>query len=52
MHVRQGRRVPAIALVALDVRDARVRAPEFEHYLAKPVGGDELRAAVLEQFRH
>jgi hypothetical protein len=29
-----------------------VRAPEFEHYLAKPVGGDELRAAVLEQFRH
>jgi CheY-like chemotaxis protein len=52
MHVRQGRRVPAIALVARGVRDARVRAPGFEHYLAKPVDGDELRAAVLEQFRH
>jgi CheY-like chemotaxis protein len=52
MHVRQGRRVPAIALVALGVRDARVRAPGFEHYLAKPVDGHELRAAVLEQFRH
>jgi CheY-like chemotaxis protein len=52
MHVRQGRRVPAIALVARGVRDARVRAPGFQHYLAKPVDGDELRAAVLEQFRH
>ena len=52
MHVRQGRRVSAIALVARGVRDARVRAPGFEHYLAKPVDGDELRAAVLEQFRH
>ena len=49
MHVRQGRRVPAIALVALGVRDARVRAPGFERYLAKPVDG-ELRAAVLEPF--
>ena len=52
VQVRQGRRVPAIALGALGVRDARVRAPGFEHYLAKPVDGDELRAAVLEQFRH
>jgi CheY-like chemotaxis protein len=52
MHVRQGRRVPAIALVARGVRDARVRAPGFEHYLAKPVDGDELRAAVREQFHH
>jgi CheY-like chemotaxis protein len=52
MHVRQGRRVPAVALVAHGVRDARVRAPGFEHYLAKPIDGDELRAAVLEQFRH
>src|SRR4029450_13777224 len=52
MHVRHGRRVPAIALVASGVRDAGVRAPGFEHYLAKSIDGNELRAAVLEQFRH
>ena len=52
LHVRLGRTVPTIALVPRGVRDARVRAPGFEHYLAKPVDGDELRAAVLEQFRH
>jgi CheY-like chemotaxis protein len=46
MHVRQGRRVPAIALVAHGVRDVRGRAPGFQRYLAKPVDGDELRAAV------
>jgi CheY-like chemotaxis protein len=51
MHVRQGRRVPAIALVARGVTDAGVRAPGFQRYLAKPVDGDELRAAALEQFR-
>ena len=49
MHVRQGRRAPAIAGQGL--RDARVRAPGFQRYLTKPVDGDELRAAVLEQFR-
>jgi len=48
MHVRQGRRAPAIAGQGL--RDARVRAPSFQRYLTKPVDGDELRAAVLEQF--
>jgi CheY-like chemotaxis protein len=51
LHVRQGRRVPAIALVARGLRDARVRAPGFQRYLAKPVDGDDLRAAVLAQFR-
>ncbi len=51
MHVRQGRRAPAIALAGQGLRDARVRAPGFQRYLTKPVDGDELRAAVLEQFR-
>src|SRR4030095_13327577 len=49
MHGRQG---PPIALVGSGVRDAGVRAPGFEHYLAKSIDGNELRAAVLEQFRH
>src|SRR5438445_4410734 len=52
IHVRHGRRVPAIALVARGLRDARVRAPGFQRYLAKPVDGNELRAAVLELSRH
>ena len=51
MHVRQGRRVPAIALVVRGLRDAHVRAPGFQRYLAKPVDANELRAAVVEQFR-
>jgi CheY-like chemotaxis protein len=49
MHIRQGRRVPAIALVAASEQpDARVRAPGFQRYLAKPVDGDELRTAVAD----
>ena len=51
MHVRQGRRVPAIALVPRGMRDARGRAPGFQRYLSKPVDGDELRAAVAELAR-
>lgn len=48
MHVRLGRRVPAIALVpASGSVSARVRAPGFQRYLAKPVDSDELRTAVL-----
>ena len=51
MHVRQGRRVPAIALVPGIVREARVRAPGFGRYLTKPVDGDELRTAVTDLAR-
>jgi len=51
MHIRQGRRVPAIALVARGLKDARVRAAGFERYLGKPVDGDELRTAVTELAR-
>ena len=51
MHVRQGRRVPAIAVVAHGVRDARGRAPGFQRYLAKPVDGDELRTTVADLAR-
>jgi CheY-like chemotaxis protein len=47
MHIRQGRRVPAIALVAAGVKNARERTPGFQRYLSKPVDGDELRGAVL-----
>ena len=39
-----------LALAGQGLRDARVRAPGFQRYLTKPVDGDELRAAVLEQF--
>jgi len=51
MHVRQGRRVPAVALVSRGLREARTRAPGFQRYLAKPVDGDELRAAVADLAR-
>jgi two-component system, chemotaxis family, CheB/CheR fusion protein len=51
MHVRQGRRVPAIALVSQGLKDARVRAPGFQRYLGKPVDGDELRATVVDLAR-
>src|SRR3989442_1372509 len=51
MHVRQGRRVPAIALVSRGLKDARGRAPGFQRYLSKPVDGDELRAAVVDLAR-
>jgi CheY-like chemotaxis protein len=51
MHIRQGRRVPAIALVARGLKDARVRAPGFQRYLGKPVDGDELRTAVVDLAR-
>ena len=51
MHVREGRRVPAVALVPGGMRDARGRAPGFQRYLSKPVDGDELRAAVAELAR-
>jgi CheY-like chemotaxis protein len=46
MHVRLGRRVPAIAVVPAGANDARVRAPGFQRYLTKPVDSDELRTAV------
>ncbi len=52
LHVRLGRTVPAIALVPIGTRSARVRASGFQMYLTKPVDGDELRAAVLELARH
>src|SRR6266850_282945 len=45
LHVRLGRTVPAIALVPIGARSARVRASGFQMYLTKPVDGDELRAA-------
>lgn len=52
MHVRLGRRVPAIALVpAGGCANARVRAPGFQRYLTKPVDADELRTTVLEMAR-
>jgi CheY-like chemotaxis protein len=52
MHVRLGRRVPAIALVPTSAcTSARVRAPGFQRYLAKPVDSDDLRTAVLELVR-
>lgn len=52
MHVRLGRRVPAIALIpASGGVSAPVRAPGFQRYLAKPVDGDELRTSVLELAR-
>jgi CheY-like chemotaxis protein len=51
MHIRQGRRVPTIALVATGLKDARVRAPGFERYLGKPVDSDELRTAVVDLAR-
>ena len=51
MHVRQGRRVPAMALVDRGLRGAGERAPGFQRYLAKPVDGDQLRAAVIELAR-
>jgi len=51
MHVRQGRRVPAVALVSRGLKDARGRAPGFQRYLSKPVDGDELRAAVVDLAR-
>jgi CheY-like chemotaxis protein len=52
MHVRLGRRVPAIALVPPSRSvSARVHAPGFQRYLGKPIDGDELRAAVLELAR-
>ena len=51
MHVRQGRRVPAIALVDRGLRGARERAPGFQRYLAKPVDGDQLRATVIDLAR-
>src|SRR6267142_853454 len=52
LHVRLGRTVPAIALVPIGARSARVRASGFQMYLTKPVDGAELRAAVLELARH
>ena len=51
LHVRLGRTVPAIALVAPGTRSPRVRAAGFRMYLIKPVDGDSLRAAVLEGLR-
>jgi len=48
MHVRLGRRVPAIAVVPGGANDARVRAPGFQRYLTKPVDGEELRTAVAD----
>jgi CheY-like chemotaxis protein len=50
-HIRQGRRVPAIALAARGLKEARVRAPGFERYLGKPVDADELRATVVDLAR-
>jgi CheY-like chemotaxis protein len=52
LHVRLGRTVPAIALVSADTKSPSVRAAGFQVHLTKPIDGDELRAAVLEQFRH
>jgi CheY-like chemotaxis protein len=48
MHVRLGRRVPAIAVVSAGANDARVQAPGFQRYLPKPVDADELRTAVVD----
>jgi CheY-like chemotaxis protein len=49
MHVRLGRRVPAVALVPPDgCSRARVRAPGFQRYLPKPVDADDLRTAVID----
>ena len=47
IHVRQGRRVPAVALLQRGMKDAHGRAPDFERYLTKPVDADDLRAAVI-----
>lgn len=52
LHVRLGRTVPSIALVSPGVKSARVLAAGFQMSLMKPVDGDDLRAAVLEGFRH
>jgi CheY-like chemotaxis protein len=52
LQVRQGRPVPAIALVPAGTRSAVVRAAGFHAYLTQPVDGDALRAAVLERLRH
>jgi two-component system CheB/CheR fusion protein len=52
VHVRHGRRVPAIALVPHGgMRSAPVLAPGFDRYLPKPVDREELRAAVRELLR-
>jgi CheY-like chemotaxis protein len=51
LHVRLGRVVPTIALIAAGTWSVRVRAAGFGMYLTKPVDGDELRAAVLEGLR-
>jgi CheY-like chemotaxis protein len=50
LHVRLGRKVPAIALVPTGAH-ARGRAAGFHVSLTKPVDGDELRGAVLERLR-
>jgi CheY-like chemotaxis protein len=52
LHVRLGRTVPAIALVSAHTKSPSVRAAGFQVHLTKPIDGGELRAAVLEQFRH
>jgi two-component system CheB/CheR fusion protein len=52
VHVRHGRRVPAIAMVPHGgMRSAPVLAPGFDRYLPKPVDREELRAAVRELLR-
>jgi CheY-like chemotaxis protein len=51
LHVRLGRPVPAIALVPVGTRSARVQAAGFRAYLTKPVSGNDLRAAILHQLR-
>jgi CheY-like chemotaxis protein len=45
-HARAHREVPAIALLPRAASEARARAAGFQHYLRRPVDGDDLRAMV------
>ena len=51
-HTPHGHRAPSVALRSPGVRLAtRPPVPDFDRYLIKPVGGDELRIVVWELVR-
>jgi response regulator RpfG family c-di-GMP phosphodiesterase len=45
-HARAHREVPAIVLLPQGPNEACARAADFQHYLMRPVDGDDLRAMV------
>ncbi len=45
-HARGPREVPAIALLPPGASEPSARAAGFQHYLTRPVDGDDLRAMV------